>query len=909
MTPLYLVDGSGYIFRAYYAVPVLSNSSGLPVNALHGFSRMLGKLLGDIGARHIAVAFDTAAPTFRHELYSEYKANRGECPEDLKPQMPFFRDIVRAFGIACYEKEGFEADDIIGTLTSKFASSQQKVVIVSGDKDLTQLVNPNVEVWDAMRDIHYDEDSVEKKFGVRPDQIIDYLALRGDSSDNIPGVKGIGEKTAVRLLQELGSVESILKSPASIEEIEGLRGKAGVRKKIEASEEDLAQSLELVKLDLGVEPFFSDVELKDLLWEGPSVDSLQPLAEQLEIKFNIPRPDGESVKIDSFNNAPAIAPEDAYKIVKDSNLEEFLQELESQSSFAFDTETTSLNTKEAELIGVSFSWSPEMAWYWPLLGEGEACLDKKGLERLKAVFSNPKVEKCGLNLKYDISILREAGFEVAGSLFDVMIASHLLSPDTRGNGLKRLAKVVLGQEMKTFEETLGDCESLLDVEQEKLACYAAHDARASWELSESFRKRIFEGDNKKLGNLFQEIEMPALKVLVDMELSGVSVDYEYLASLGKEFSQRLFELEKRIVELAGEEFNLNSPKQLAVILFEKLKIPTTGIKKNKTGYSTDSSVLLKLVDDYEIIAELIEYRELFKLNSTYVESLQKLLNPDTGRIHSSFNQAITATGRLSSSDPNLQNIPIKNPRGRQIRKAFSAPAGKLLVAADYSQIELRVLAHLAEDAGLIASFNRGEDIHLGTAREVFGPLLVPEDADSESEEIKEMRRVAKTINFGVLYGMSGFRLARELKIPRKKADEFIDTWFAKFSGVRDYFESLERDIQELGYVETMYGRRRFSDDIKSTNRDKGYKIRSLMNAPIQGTAAEIMKIAMVSVSETLKKYSEKAKIILQVHDELVVEVDESLAGEVEALVGKQMEAAVELLVPLKVDTVCSKQWG
>lgn len=900
MEPLYLVDGSGYIFRAFYAIQPLSNSKGLPTNALLGFTRMLLKLIREADARYIAVAFDAGKETFRHELYPLYKANRTACPDELSQQMPYFRKIVEAMGITCLEKQGIEADDIIGTVCRRLASAEQKVVIVSGDKDLTQLVDGNVEVWDAMRDVIFSPATVKEKLGVDPEQVCDYLALIGDSSDNVPGVRGIGPKTAQRLLEHFRTLDNLLENVGQVSTLTGLRGAASIQEKLQEEVETLHLSRTLVCLDLTVEPFI-DLGLEDLRWRQVKKPLLRPLLDELELSslrdaFGLPSSDS--------GTDPAAAKN--YSVVTAAALPEFAEKLAGVSAFAFDTETTSLDCFDCSLVGIAFSWEQGTAYYLPLANETEPerNLDAERVRSLlNPIFSNPRIEKYGLNLKFDYAVLVHQGYQVEGMTFDGMICSYVLNPDIRGHGLKALAKQWLDEEMRTYDEVVGDCKHLGWVAIDSVAAYACHDAEMSWCLKEKLHRMLSGAETEgepSLRRVFQEIEMPLVPVLADMERAGVKIDVQFLQGLGAQFSRELELLRKKICELAGCDFNLNSPKQVADVLFDRLGIATKGAKKNKSGFSTDASVLAKLAGEHEIAAFLLEYRELFKLNTTYVEALQRLVRPATGRIHTSFNQAVAATGRLSSSEPNLQNIPVRNEKGRQIRRAFIADPDSVLISADYSQIELRVLAHLSGDPTLKEAFITGEDIHERTARELFGEAFAAN---------KDLRRVAKTINFGIIYGMGAMRLAAELGVSRREAQTYIDAYFARYSSVLEFFDRLRALADRKGYVTTIFGRRRYLRDLDTAGRDAGYAGRSMVNAPIQGSAAEIIKVAMINLHRRFARYGESAKIVLQVHDELVVEATKSLAPEVRSATVEEMEQAVKLTVPLKVDVRVGTNWG
>jgi DNA polymerase-1 len=876
---LYLVDGSGYIYRAFYAVAPLSNSKGLPTNALFGFRRMLEKLLKDVSARHIAVAFDRGEPTFRHEKYEAYKANRLECPEDLVAQMPYFRELVDAFGIEVLEQPGVEADDIIGTIAS--VKTGQQVVIVSGDKDLCQLVSDRVTVWDAMRDIRYDPSGVVDKFGVAPEQIVDYLAIVGDTSDNVPGVSGVGPKTAVALLKHFGSIETMLMRTAEIESIPGLRGAKRVRELIEGGRGQLPLSRELVSLKLDVHPYTDNA--KSYEWKGPDRNKLTELFQELEFK----EPQLERL---AAGNGVKSDRSESYRLATDST--ELIAELESCSEFSFDTETDSLDRLTAVPHGISFATRPGSGWYVVL---GDCDEELKG--KLAGFLSDPAKTKIASNLKFDLSVLKNVGIPVSPPVGDTMLASYILNPDHRQHGLKELSRRLLSEEVSSFEETFGKGGSISDAPIEKLAAYGAKDADLALRVHQALLAKLPEESKK----LYHEIELPLVFVLEEIERTGIRVDEDKLSELGAGFQSELLILERELTELAGREINFNSPKQLAELLFNELKLPTNGIKKTSHGFSTDASALEILAKHHPLPAKLLEYREIFKLNSTYIESLKSLINPRTGRVHTSFNQAVAATGRLSSSEPNLQNIPIRNERGRRIREAFVAADGEKLICADYSQIELRILAHLSGDEALCRAFREGRDIHTATAE-----LLFPKEYEAGSEsQRKELRRFAKTINFGVIYGMGAQRLSGELGISRSEADRFISNYFSTYSGVADYFKSLEEQAEREGYVQTLYGRRRYIKDINTTGRDPRYAVRSALNAPIQGTAADIMKIAMINLHRELIP---GARIVLQVHDELIVECRADLSEEVREQVERVMTRAVDLRVPLAVEGRVSDSW-
>ncbi len=900
---VYLIDGSGYIFRAYYGVQqALTTKAGLPTNALYGFTRMLLKFLRELKEKNgdpplnIAMVFDAARKNYRHEIYPEYKANRAECPEDLVPQMPYFRKIASALGFSVFEKEGFEADDLIASFVRSAREEGREVVIVSADKDLTQLVNKSVIMWDPMRDVLFDEKKVEEQFGVPPLLIKDYLSLVGDSSDNIPGAKGIGPKTAVQLLATFKSLKGLLERIEEVSEIEGLRGAKGVQSKLESSRDLLRLSADLVRLEDSVE-----VNINDTVWNGFNSEELSPLLDTLEFRSLF---EGLSVE-SSAGGAPAAS---RYQLISLGELSSLLKKNPPEKYLAVDTETDSLDPLRAQLLGVSLSWVPYEAYYISVAHQNGRSTDKNLLAALKEVLS-PLLENrdlfiCGSNLKYDIRVLLQHGIAVWGSLFDTMIASHVLYPDSRDNGLKALSVKYLNEQMTSYEELTDGHDALFSVPLEELARYAAHDADASLRVAKKLRDKLKQNEKEDAPDCsqwyeFRRVEMPLVPVLARMEDNGIKIDLDMLVDLEQEFSKELGTLTSSIYEEAGGEFNINSPKQLSKVLFEDLGL--AGSKKTQSGYSTNASVLYKLQGQHPIIDHLLEYREVHKLQTTYVQALQRLVKEETGRIHASFNQAIAATGRLSSSDPNLQNIPIRTPRGRRLREVFIAEETRELIIADYSQIELRVLAHLSQDENLIQAFKDGEDIHLSTARELFGDMV--------DEDQSGYRRIAKTINFGVIYGMGAFRLAGDLGVSRAEAQSFIDAYFDRYKKVRIYFDQLAKDAESRGYVKTLFGRRRYTSDLDMEGRDKGYATRSMMNAPIQGTAAEIVKIAMINLHEEFRMRQDEVKLVLQVHDELVFEVPEKESEELASIISSKMESAVPLLVPLGVDVHIGKNWG
>jgi DNA polymerase I len=906
---VYLIDGSGYIFRAYYGVQqALTTKSGLPTNALYGFTRMLLKFLRELKEKngdpplHIAMVFDAARKNYRHDLYPEYKANRAECPEDLVPQMPYFRKIASALGFPVFEKEGFEADDLIASFVRSAREEGREVVIVSADKDLTQLVDKDVIMWDPMRDVLFDEKKVEEQFGVPPALIRDYLSLVGDSSDNIPGAKGVGPKTAVQLLHTFKSLEALLENLPKVSEIKGLRGAKGVQTKLESSLDLLRLSSELVRLEDTVQ-----VHINDTVWNGFNSGELSPLLDTLEFRSLF-----EDLSIEAPGDTGAEekkgVPEKVYQRITSEELLRLVKNDPPEMFLAVDTETDSLDPLRAQLLGVSVSWKPFEAYYISVADTNGRSTDPELLSDLKKVLSplleNASLVKCGSNLKYDIRVLAHHGIRLEGPLFDTMVASHVLHPDGREHGLKSLSVKYLGEEMTSFAELTDGHDALFAVPLEDLARYAAHDADASLRIANRLLEDLKKNEKEDTADCsqlyaFDTIEMPLIPVLAAMEDNGIKVDLDILADLEQEFSKELAVLTSDIYNEAGEEFNINSPKQLSKVLFEDLGL--TGLKKTQSGFSTNASVLYKLQGQHPIIDHLLEYREVHKLQTTYVQSLQRLVKEETSRIHASFNQAIAATGRLSSSDPNLQNIPIRTPRGRRLREVFVADEGNHLIMADYSQVELRVLAHLSGDENLIQAFRDGEDIHASTARELFGSHV--------DEDPSGYRRIAKTINFGVIYGMGAFRLAGDLGVSRAEAQDFIDAYFERYKKVRVYFDRLKEDAESRGYVKTLFGRRRYTSDLDMEGRDKGYAARSMMNAPIQGTAAEIIKLAMIHASKEFYPHRDTIRLVLQVHDELVFEVPEAESAEIASVISSEMESAVSLDVPLRVDVRTGKSWG
>ncbi|MDX9708423.1 MAG: DNA polymerase I [Trichloromonas sp.] len=879
---LYLIDGSSYIYRAYFAIRHLSNSKGFATNAVLGFINMLLKVVREHAPDHLAVVFDAKGPTFRKELYPEYKANRSAMPEDLAPQIPYIKEVVRAFNMPAIEKAGYEADDIIATLAKKFAAEGLEITVVTGDKDLMQIVSDRIRLLDTMKDKISGLEEVAERFGGTPDKVIEVQALAGDSSDNIPGVPGIGEKTAVKLIREFGTVENLLERSAEV------KGKMGEKLREFAEQARLSKQLVTLVDDLPLELDYASFALSE-----PNREALTALFKELEFHK----------LIQEFSTETRAGGEGYRGVLDAAGLDELTADLRRAGRFAFDTETTSLDAVRADLVGLSFSIKEKEAWYIPVghryLGAPEQLDRKHVLEALRPLLEDPQLFKIGQNLKYDLLVLRRAGVEVRGPFFDTMIASYLAQPAAKSHGMDALASDLLGHKTVSYAEVAGSGKKQIgfaEVEVEKAIHYAAEDADITLRLAAVLEPKLKEMEQRRL---FDEVEMPLVEVLTDMEWAGIRIDSNFLGALSKEMEGKLAALEREIHELAGGPFNIASPKQLGEVLFERLKLPKG--KKTKTGWSTDVEVLSALAEQNPVAARILEHRSLAKLKNTYCDALPKLVNPDTGRIHTSFNQAVTATGRLSSSEPNLQNIPIRTEEGGRIREAFIPAEGNVLLAADYSQIELRILAHLADEAALKESFAQGEDIHRRTASEVFG--VFPEMVTSE------MRRQAKTINFGVIYGMGAFSLGKDLGIPTREAQVFIDNYFARYPGIKTFMESKKEEARANQYVTTLLGRRCAVPEILSQNGAiRSYAERNAINYPIQGSAADIVKVAMVRIHRRLAAEGLQTRMVLQVHDELVFDVPQDELERARELVRSEMEGAVALSVPLLVDIGVGANW-
>ncbi|MCJ7546631.1 MAG: DNA polymerase I [Deltaproteobacteria bacterium] len=888
MAPLkrfFLIDGSSYIFRAFFAIRGLSTAKGLPTNAAFGFTSMLLKVLRDHKPDGVAVVFDTKKPTFRHKLYADYKANRPTMPDDLAAQIPYIKKIVEGFRIPALEKEGYEADDLIGTVAKKAEQDGLEVVIVSGDKDLLQLVSDRVTALDTMKDSHKGLREVKERFGVPPERLPDIMGLSGDSIDNIPGVRGIGEKTAVELIKRFGSLDALLQRLEGLDEKE-LKKKT--KEKILQQRDQALLSRDLATIDTHV-PL--EIRWDDFLLSPPDEESLRAIFKELEFhKF-----------LQDLFPHKSISYEAYHLITTEEELDQLIASLKDAHVFSVDLETTSLDPINAKVVGLSFSHRPHEAYYCPVAhdypGVPLQLSPSMVLEQLKPLLEDFQKGKYGQNIKYDYLVLRRHGLKMAGIACDTMVASYLLNPTKRGHNLESIAQEYLEHQMITYKEVTEKGQGFQKVDLQQAMKYSCEDADVTFLLAELLMKKL---DEEGLKDLFLQIELPLVEVLAEMELWGVKINPDLLLELSKELEARLWNLEKRVFGLVGEEFNINSTQQLGKILFEKLKLPV--IKKTKTGYSTDVEVLEELAKEHELPRTVLEYRSFATLKSTYVDALPKLIDPSTGRVHTSYNQTVTATGRLSSSDPNLQNIPIRMEEGRRIREAFVPEDGWWIISADYSQIELRILAHLSRDATLIKAFQAEEDIHTRTASEIFG---IP-----QQQVTPQMRREAKVINFGIIYGMSPYGLAKELGVGPKVAAEYIEEYFRRYQGVKSYIDETLNEAKKKGYVTTLYNRRRYLPEINSSNRTaRQFAERTAINTPIQGTAADLIKIAMIRIYRRIKDEGLKAKMIMQVHDELVLEVPDDEVEKTQRMVKEEMEGVREMVVPLSVSVEKGRNWG
>lgn len=901
-TPLVLVDGSSYLFRAYYALPDLSNSSGHPTGAIRGVISMIRKLARDYPDSLVAVVFDAPGKTFRDDLYSEYKANRASMPEDLREQIAPIHELIKAMGLPLICVEGVEADDVIGTYATQASLAQRTTVISTGDKDMAQLVSEHVTLVNTMTETTMDRQGVVDKFGVTPEQIIDYLALMGDTADNIPGVPKVGPKTASKWLNEYGSLDEVM---AKAEEF---KGKIGENLRNSLDQLPLSKALTTIKCDVEL-----DMSIAQLQATAPDNAALQKYFKEFEFKAwsdELERGDSQvEQKTDSHapqEKSPVIEyPRDYEVITTLEGLNSWVTELSSVDAFAFDTETTSINYMLAELVGFSFAAKAGRAAYLPVAHDYPGAPDQLTLEQalaaLTPLLENPALGKIGQNIKYDMSVMARYGVSFAGPLYDTMLESYVLNSVATRHNMDALAEFYLDRKTIHFEEVAGKGAKQLTFNQVPLETggeYAAEDADITLQLHECLYPQIQA--QPTLLHVFTNIDMPLVPILSQVERQGALVDGRMLKQHSAELADRLKELVELAWEQAGETFNLDSPKQLQTIFYEKLGLPV--LKKTPGGKpSTAEAVLVDLARDFELPATLLSYRGLAKLKSTYTDKLPLDINAETGRIHTSYHQAVAATGRLSSSDPNLQNIPIRNAEGRRIRQAFLPPAGYKIMAADYSQIELRIMAHLSGDQGLTTAFAEDQDIHRATASEVFD---VATEAVSDDQ-----RRSAKAINFGLIYGMSAFGLGKQLSISRTLAQDYIDRYFSRYPGVLRYMEETKALAAEQGFVETVFGRRLYLPEInaKAVPRRQAAE-RTAINAPMQGTAADIIKLAMISVQDWLANADLDARMIMQVHDELVFEVSEGDLQQLTDEVVQRMCAAVELSVPLTVATGVGINW-
>jgi DNA polymerase-1 len=887
-----LVDGSSYLFRAFHAIREMNTSSGFPTNAIRGVISMIRKLQKDYSDSKIVVVFDAKGKTFRNDLYSEYKAHRPPMPDDLRVQIQPIHDIIKAMGLPLLVIDGVEADDVIGTLALEASEKGIETIISTGDKDMAQLVTDHVTLMNTMTDTFMDVPGVSEKFGVRPDQIIDYLALMGDKVDNIPGVEKCGPKTAVKWLEAYGTLKGVM------ENADQVKGKVGENLRSALDKLPLSYELATIKCDVELELGLEDIKVNP-------VDNAALIQYFTEYEFKTWTKELSTGKTDVIKPVKANVDRSLYTILStEEALHAYIEKLKAIPYFAFDTETTSLNYMQAQIVGVSFSTAPNEAVYIPLAHDyldAPVQLDRKWtLEQLKPLLEDEAVLKVGQNLKYDAHVLANHGIQLRGIAQDTMLESYVLNSTSSKHNMDALAKEHLEHECISFESLAGKGAKQLtfnQIEVEQAAQYAAEDADITLRLHEVLHQKLV--DSESLLSLYQDVELPLVQVLTYMEQQGAYVNATKLHHQSEEIRQRLADLEKQAFVLAGEEFNLNSPKQLQTIFFEKLELPI--IKKTPKGQpSTAEEVLVELSLTYDLPKVILEHRGLAKLKNTYTDKLPLMIHPATGRVHTSYQQAVTATGRLSSTDPNLQNIPIRNEEGRKIRQAFEAPKGTIMVAADYSQIELRIMAHLSGDKGLLDAFAKGKDIHKATAAEIMGV--------DESEVTTEQRRHAKAVNFGLIYGMSAFGLARQIGVGRKEAQEYIDIYFERYPGVRDYMERTRDVAARQGYVETLFGRRLHLPEINSSNGMRRQAAeRTAINAPMQGTAADIIKRAMVKMHQWVIEAND-VKMIMQVHDELIFEVPEDKLEESCLQIKTIMEAAADLDVPLVVDVGHGANW-
>jgi DNA polymerase-1 len=880
---LFLIDGSNYVYRAFYAIRELSNSKGFPTNAIYGFTTMLLKLLKDWKPEYIAIAFDVKGPTFRHDAFEAYKATRKATPDALILQIPFIKDIVRGFSIPVLEQQGIEADDIIGTLARKYAGKGIKTVIVSGDKDMMQLISDDIIMMDTMKDVTYNVEAVKERFGVGPEKVVELLGLAGDQSDNIPGVPGIGPKNAQRLIEEFGSVEGVL---ANVEKVRNQK----TRESIRSFAEQARMSRELATIRTDAE---FDIDLASTRYAGPDNEALKTLFKEFEFSSLL-----QELKIKEE------AVEGRYRLIHtDDEFTNLLKQIESVKEFAFDIVMSSDTAMRANFTGIAICLANADACYIPVAHDyvgmpGQLKADEI-LKSLAPFLADQKIKKHGHDMKNALILLARKNVELNALGCDTMVASYILNPARHSFELADVVRDHLNKQIPMAKDLIGSGAKAIPfsvIPVEKMMDHACRRVAAICVLSATLSEKIVRDG---FADLYYQVEMPLISVLAAVEKKGVLLNTKLLKEMSAEIEQLMSLAEEKIYGLAGEKFNINSPKQLQVVLFEKLGLPRG--RKTKEGHSTDVDVLNNLARSHELPAEILSYRGFAKLKSTYIDALPALINPETGRIHTSYNQTVTATGRLSSSNPNLQNIPIRTPEGKRIRQAFIAPEGWEIISADYSQIELRILAHLSDDRALVDAFMQGEDIHTATAANVFG--VFPEMVTAD------MRRQAKVINFGILYGMSAFGLSRELNVAQKIAQTYIDEYFNRYQGVRAFLDGILENARNNGFVTTLLNRRRYLPEINSENAPvRQFAERMAINTPIQGTAADLIKVAMINISNLFAKRRLRVHMIMQVHDELVFECHHNENEEVMALVKKEMEEVIALKVPLKVDIASGRNW-
>ena len=903
--PVVLVDGSSYLFRAYHALPPLITSKNHPTGAIKGVIAMIRRLEQNFPGSKLVVVFDAKGKTFRHDLYEDYKANRPPMPDDLATQIEPIHQMVKAMGLPLLIVEGVEADDVIGTLADEATSKGIDVVVSTGDKDMAQLVSDHVTLINTMTETRMDRDGVKDKFGVRPDQIIDYLALVGDKVDNIPGVNKCGPKTAVKWLEAYDNLDNVIQHAGEV------KGKVGEYLREAIDTLPLSRELATIKMDVALAFGLEDLEERqqndDDLLELFRKYELRGWIAELEAKASEAARDGKDQAAESANDIPPTPQEKRYSVItRQEELDEWVARLKKSELFAFDTETTSLRYMSAEVVGVSFAIEAGEAAYVPFghdyMGAPEQLDREEVLAQLKPLLEDPKQKKVGQNLKYDKNVLANHDICLEGIAEDTMVESYVLNSVSSRHDMNTLARNYLGEETITFESIAGKGAKQLTFNQldlEQAGPYAAEDADITLRLHQVLRPQLAKVG--KLQSVYEDIDLPLVPVLSRMEQRGTLIRASTLRQHSQELAERMAELQKEAHEVAGENFNLASPKQLQVIFYEKMGLPV--IKKTPKGApSTAEPVLQELAHEHELPRLILEHRSLSKLKSTYTDTLPELIHHRTGRVHTSYHQAVTATGRLSSSEPNLQNIPIRTEQGRRIRQAFIAEKGFKLIAADYSQIELRIMAHLSGDKGLLTAFEKGEDIHKATAAEVFGVAL--------DEVNSDQRRSAKAINFGLIYGMSAFGLARQLDVGRKVAQQYIDRYFERYPGVLQYMDNIRKQAHDDGFVETLFGRRLYLPEINARNKQLQQAAeRTAINAPMQGTAADIIKLAMIDVeSWLLAEHPDTARMTMQVHDELILEVKEESVDEIREGLIKRMSGAAKLAVPLLVEAGTGDNW-